>query len=419
MSPSPAPERETITIEVHGLKAKFYLNRPEEDLIPAHYLQKAEQTPSTNRPIWLFRGREDARNVNLNKWPTVDTRFRGVYKTLKKVPAQFANGIYGDSGHGQPTSSSSSTPSSRINFTDAAKAQGQVVYALLHEVMDMMRIGRRMGDASFVLRPRLFNCKLEYWTGYRERYTDGPRTAGLLCLDELPETGLVRAVVPISSTQSEAPTLPQTLTNEFKLLLSQLLIHIHHLYPPGDQIPSQEVYLISQHGPKLHLLRGIFPGYKTSRLWSGRYNQAVSASSTGANPTHHFVSTTIPESRHYAGANMERVRQELEWMALCCAAGDEEEPDARTFRVLGSREFDLEKEKRKQEKENEEIENKEKEKRKIADEEKKNLETVERPAREEVQERDAIRQSWWDWVWEEGQGDWIPEDEDDVIINGL
>ena len=122
--------------------------------------QKAKLgSASTNRPIWLFRGREDAHGVNLNRWSTVDTRFRGVYKTLKKVPAQFAGGIYEDGSHEQLSSSSSS---SRINFTNAAKAQGQIVYALLHEILDMMRIGRRKGGASFVLRcvspwsPQLF-----------------------------------------------------------------------------------------------------------------------------------------------------------------------------------------------------------------------------------------------------------------------
>ncbi|PLN76962.1 hypothetical protein BDW42DRAFT_196850 [Aspergillus taichungensis] len=364
----------TITIEVHGLKAKIQLNRPEEDLIPADYLQKAAQTPSTNRPIWLFRGREDARGVNLNRWSTVDTRFRGVYKTLKKVPAQFASGIYEDGSPEQSSSSSSS--SSRINFTEAAKAQGQVVYALLHEILDMMRIGRRMGDASFVLRPRLFNCKLEYWTGYRERYTDGPRTAELLCIDAHPETGLVRAVVPISSP----------------------------------------------HGPKLHLLRGIFPGHKTSRLWSGRYNNPASASGpAGANPPPHCFAATDPcGSRYYGGANMKRVRQELEWMALCCAGNggedeEEEEADARTFRLLGSREFDLWV--GRDFRDEEENKKKEVEKKRIVEEEKKNLETMERLAREEVQE-DAISQSWWDWVWEEGHGDWIPQDEDDLVING-
>ena len=80
---------------------------------------------------------------------------------LKNVPAQFTSGIYEDGSHEQLSSSSSSS-SSRINFTDAAKAQGQVMYALLHEILDMMRIRRRKGGASFVLRcvspwsPQLF-----------------------------------------------------------------------------------------------------------------------------------------------------------------------------------------------------------------------------------------------------------------------
>ena len=40
---------------------------------------------------------------------------------------------------------------------------------------------------------------------------------------------------------------------------------------------DQEVFLIGLHGSHLHILRGIFPGHKTSHLWSGRYTPSTSS----------------------------------------------------------------------------------------------------------------------------------------------
>ncbi|KAA8650089.1 uncharacterized protein ATNIH1004_002770 [Aspergillus tanneri] len=136
-----------ITIDVHGLKAKVLLNRPQEDIVPARYLRKADQSSVVQRTFWVFRGVEDARHVNLSKWSKIDIRFRGVYKTLKKAP-QFRKGLYENDG-GRCESSNR-----RFNFNDVAKIQGQVVYALLDEVMNMLNISRDMEDnlSYFFLR---------------------------------------------------------------------------------------------------------------------------------------------------------------------------------------------------------------------------------------------------------------------------
>lgn len=41
---TPKTARDPIEIDVHGLKAKFFLNRPLQDIIPEKYLAKAEKT---------------------------------------------------------------------------------------------------------------------------------------------------------------------------------------------------------------------------------------------------------------------------------------------------------------------------------------------------------------------------------------
>lgn len=41
---TPKTTTDPIEIEVHGLKAKFFLNRPLQDIIPQKYLAEAEQT---------------------------------------------------------------------------------------------------------------------------------------------------------------------------------------------------------------------------------------------------------------------------------------------------------------------------------------------------------------------------------------
>jgi hypothetical protein len=50
--------------------------------------------------------------------------------------------------------------------------------------------------------PRLLNCQPEYWTGYRIKHRDSPFTSGSLALDYEPESGIARAVVPVSTVRA-------------------------------------------------------------------------------------------------------------------------------------------------------------------------------------------------------------------------
>lgn len=169
---------------VHNLDAKFFLNRPMEDLIPAKYLRRAEHTckfklsghspsqwsrpklhpelyprsshvdysfiltlpptASVQRKPWIFRGSvEDARDVDQTEWSKVDIRYRGVFKTLAKVPT-FSKGLW-DGG--------SEEHMMKADF-GSLRSQGQVIYALMGEVADMVDLQRptREGDAIFFLK---------------------------------------------------------------------------------------------------------------------------------------------------------------------------------------------------------------------------------------------------------------------------
>ena len=41
---APSADQKVVEIEVHGLKARIFLNCPEEDLIPSRYLKKAQRS---------------------------------------------------------------------------------------------------------------------------------------------------------------------------------------------------------------------------------------------------------------------------------------------------------------------------------------------------------------------------------------
>lgn len=88
---------------------------------------------------WLFKSAErgqDARLVDLDQWSTLDIRFRGVFKTLKKVP-DFYKGLY---------ECGSNIDFGQLEGSGNAQAQGQVVYALLTELVDMLGIKRQICD---------------------------------------------------------------------------------------------------------------------------------------------------------------------------------------------------------------------------------------------------------------------------------
>ncbi|KAL4902812.1 hypothetical protein BDW74DRAFT_180511 [Aspergillus multicolor] len=392
-----------LEISVHGVKAKVYLNCADVDIVPVRYLEKAD--PLFKRTPWIFRAVANGRSVNIGKWSKVDIRYRGVFKTLKNVP-NFSDGLFGAfttdatsasaadeqecgsftgqtgsesrpaSGSGSFSGLSSSksskrSSSSKVDFEEAVKAQGQVVYALLDEVLMMLRIKREAEDHRevFFLRPRLLTCQPEYWTGYRQKHRDSPFTAGSVSLDYEPNRGTPRAVMPVATVilfthpplaklthtrlQTSDPTLSlkQALEGEFKLLLAQLLVNVHRLGPKGDKIPDQEAFLISLHGSKLHILRGIFPGQKTSKLWSGRHNPNKSDMDQSSHTLYSNIGGNSSsssgggnngpvgnESRFYNKTNLERFMEQVEWNQL---SNPENETHPRSFQLFAGREYDL------------------------------------------------------------------------------
>ncbi|RDW67160.1 uncharacterized protein DSM5745_09026 [Aspergillus mulundensis] len=498
-----------LEISVHGVKAKVYLNCADVDIVPTRYLEKADRSPLLKRTPWIFRAVANGRSVNISKWSKVDIRYRGVFKTLKKAPS--FNGLFGsyttnvatfsatedhegesftgqmssdsrpssDSGSFSSFSSSKRSSSSKANFEDALKAQGQAVYALLDEVLMMLKIKREAESHRevFFLKPRLLTCQPEYWTGYRQKHRDGPFTAGSVSLDYEPDRGTPRA------TSDPTLSLKKALEGEFKLLLAQLLVNVHRLGPKGDKIPDQEAFLIALHGSKLHILRGIFPGQKTSKLWSGRHNPNTSDmdrsthnlfSNIGDNSSKNGIGGS--ESRFYNRTNLERFMEQVEWNQL---AHPENEIHPRSFQIFGSREYDLwlkwefaaavkmlaglimylmsgqarcgvlqyeferypydeglepesdvgddadvtptEKiamEQQEVEEEEERLKRSEKERQEEEQARLSEFEAIKGSVKDKIGGlADGLRQPWWDWVWED-KGAEAPKDEDEMIVGG-
>ncbi|KKK17597.1 hypothetical protein AOCH_005759 [Aspergillus ochraceoroseus] len=461
-----------VEVDVHGLKAKIYLNCADADIIPSRYLDKADRSHLVRRSPWVFRATHDGRQVNLNKWSKVDIRFRGVFRTLKRAPA-FASGLYESTGEagcllagGSSSSSytssfffsSSSLLSSRTSFEDAVKAQAQVVYALIDEILTLLQITREAEDHR---SSRLLSSQPEYWTGYRVKHRDTPYTAGSISVDYYPQRGTPRAVVPVSMTREQGQPLKSALEGKFKLLLAQLLVNVYRLSPPGDMIPDQEAFLIGLHGSRLHILRAIFPGQKTSKLWCGRYNPSMQQS---AQPQ-----PSKANERFYYKPNLERFLEQVEWSQL---SNSENEADPRVFQVFGSREYDLwvkeefsaalrllvglimylmsgqarcgilqdifeqypyDEDVETQGEDGKGTEKAAKEQKDVEEEEKK-LKDIEKKKREEDQARvcaheamrtstndriggfEDFRQPCWDWVWDDGQDEELVKDDADIIL---
>lgn len=61
--------------------------------------------------------------------------------------------------------------------------------------------------------PRLFNCCMEYWTGYRAKFKDGPVTAGFLSLHFSPGARADHTVLPISTVGSHSQPWSQIHTD--------------------------------------------------------------------------------------------------------------------------------------------------------------------------------------------------------------
>lgn len=135
-------------------------------------------------------------------------------------------------------------------------------------------------------------------------------------------------------TADRKQSLKKALEGEFKLLLAQYLVNIHCLSPPGDRFPDQEGFLISLHGSKLHILRGIFPGQKTSRVWCGRHRP----SDIEETSTNNHVSGINMNERFYSKTNIDRFMEKVEWDQL---SNPNNESEPRAFQILASREYDL------------------------------------------------------------------------------
>ncbi|GAT25335.1 similar to An14g00770 [Aspergillus luchuensis] len=88
-------ETKSVDIQVHGMKARVYLSRPDEDIVPLRYLKRADKDKIVHRAVWIFRIARNGRRVNQNRWPTLETIFFDVFRNLKNTP-QWDKGLFED-----------------------------------------------------------------------------------------------------------------------------------------------------------------------------------------------------------------------------------------------------------------------------------------------------------------------------------
>ncbi|KAB8253905.1 hypothetical protein BDV32DRAFT_143344 [Aspergillus pseudonomiae] len=395
---APSADQKVVEIEVHGLKARIFLNCPEEDLIPSRYLKKAQRSPVSQRTIWLFRRQQIARQVNLNRWSTVDIRFRGVFKTLKKVPL-FRKGF------------------------------------ITRETEDP--------ECYFYLRARLLNCQLEYWTGYHEKYKDAPITAGLLALEYYPEQHSTRAILPVSTLLMNIHRLhpPGDKFPDQEVFLIGLhgsRLHIFRGIFPGHKTSRLLSGRHNASGTDTEMRRLVVSN--ANQRFYGRQNLErfmqkvewlqLSTSDSEPDPRVFRILGSKEydlwvESDFYAALRLlvglvmylmsGRARCGILQYSFSCSPYDEDdEPDSEDEEL-----------RRKAAQEEEDV---------VSQEQK--LRALKRQKREEDQERfwrreamrsstnDRIggfkdfRQPWWDWVWEDKHDDGCAKDDADVIFEG-
>lgn len=80
--------------------------------------------------------------MDLNRWSELDIRYRGVFWTMKKIRGFENTGLY-ESRSGYENSSTNAR-----NTEGNAKTQSHVVYALLTELVDGLRMKRQVGNGS-------------------------------------------------------------------------------------------------------------------------------------------------------------------------------------------------------------------------------------------------------------------------------
>ncbi|KAJ5108890.1 hypothetical protein N7456_005565 [Penicillium angulare] len=259
-NPMPFLRRDYLTCKIHTVTAKVFLDRPAEDLIPAKFLRLANENAALSEVPLFFRYQQNARILRQEYWSALHFPFQWVFKELEKVP-QFELGLWEGGAE-------SSVGGKGKEFQEA---QSQVVMELLLQVSKILDLSRRTSDGLnfFYLTPRPWYVAFPYYTGHREKHTDGPKGTGSLCLKFSGGATPLMPILPISTALKQEP-LEACLTKKIKIILGQLMRHTRYLRRPADKQPDQEIFLLGLHGSRLHLMRGYFPGQKLSSIWCRR-----------------------------------------------------------------------------------------------------------------------------------------------------
>ncbi|OJJ76824.1 hypothetical protein ASPBRDRAFT_190172 [Aspergillus brasiliensis CBS 101740] len=320
-----------VDIEVHGIRARFYPDRPDEDIVPRRYLEKAEYDYIVHRPVWIFSKAKDGHKVDIETWPTLNTNFYDVFRNLNESP-QWKKGLFEDDEGAAATCPRGST------FEEARLYQDNAIHALLSELffrVDVMRATTTLVVSFHFSRPKIMRGCPKYVTRYGKKHNDGPLSSGRIVVEYFPKPYSRHTVIPVTTSLSEHQPLRETLCANFKMHLTQLA-NLRHVPSRADHLPDQEVFVINLHGSRLHIQRAIFPGSKTSRAWCGKYHPV------GGNRELHVFKAS-DTSRRYTERDMEWDIDQLDW--LHTLRDDEREtPDENgnpVFRVLASQEYDL------------------------------------------------------------------------------
>ncbi|KAJ5480883.1 hypothetical protein N7539_006777 [Penicillium diatomitis] len=361
-------EDEPREVNVKDIKAQFFFEQPEEKLIPTRFLEMAEASSE-----WICAHvlhnfmHEDKDKVDFWKWPIFDLRWRETFRSLIEVPKLKLGAWEGG------------VEQCFLALAEGNRdAQADVLYHLMEDIWVGMTLNDdpSQGMCSLELKPRLFESTFSYLTGYREKHRDGPQTEGMMSTSYT-DAKSPTPIAPFCITNYEEP-MDTALSDRFKVILGQLSKHARILPVPGDRIPDQEVFVLGQHGSKVHLMRAFFPGWKLSSIWCGRElrrpaarNETPSPSSSrGSSPSNKSSppqsssspaasSTWKPEDepakpeaihpskaqraasklkRFYSASNIRRVLQRFE---ATKRKVDDSEFNIRSFRVDCTHEYDL------------------------------------------------------------------------------
>ncbi|KAF7718102.1 Uncharacterized protein PECH_002439 [Penicillium ucsense] len=349
-------------VNVKDIKAQFFFEQPDEKLIPTCFLEMAEASKTIREIPWIFRTTpENAKKVDFWKWPIFDLRWRETFRSLIEVP-KLKLGAW-EGGVEQC-------------FLALAEGNRDAQADVLYHLMEDIWVGMTLNDDPSQGKPRLFEWTFSYLTGYREKHRDGPQTEGMMSTS-YDDAKSPTPILPFCITNYEEP-MDTALSDRFKVILGQLSRHARVLPVPGDRIPDQEVFVLGQHGSKVHLMRAFFPGWKLSSIWCGRElrrpaarNETPSPSSSrGSSPSDKSSpprsssspaasSTWKPEDepakpeathpskaqraasklkRFYSASNIRRVLQCFE---ATKRKVDDSEFNTRSFRVDCTHEYDL------------------------------------------------------------------------------